>query len=51
MKERNRRNVPPVLRTGGILLPKNALVREHLRLPCVKGAGTAVSRKAVTEGL
>ena len=21
--------MPPVLRTGGILLPKNALVREH----------------------
>ena len=27
------------------------LVREHLRLPCVKGAVMAVSRKAMTEGL
>ena len=30
---------------------KNALVREHPRLPCVKGAVMAVSRKAMTEGL
>ena len=30
---------------------KTVLVREHPRLPCVKGAGMAVSRKAMTEGL
>ena len=28
-----------------------ALVREHPRLPCVKGAGLRVSRKRETEGL
>ena len=28
-----------------------ALVREHPRLPCVKGAGSRVSRKRETEGL
>ena len=33
------------------MLPFNALVREHPRLPCVKGAVMAVSRKAMTEGL
>ena len=32
-------------------LSKNALVREHPWLPCAKGAGMAVSRKAMTEGL
>ena len=34
-----------------LALSKNALVQEHPRLPCVKGAGMAVSRKAMTEGL
>ncbi len=29
----------------------NVLVREHPRLPCVKGAGSRVSRKRETEGL
>ena len=41
MKERNRRNVPPVLRTGGILLPKKrtgaGAPRERLPL-LIKGS-------------